>query len=184
VREDQLRELITKLERVQAHLDQSPGKVTDMLLPEPPVPDSYNPFSLPAPPCAVPWDWGLGNGRGLGVWWRGIATVMAVAVGVTVQLLVAKEKRENQARNFNCGKKVHFRKECGVKGPVSQGGRKWCVNCKQDNHNSSECRKSGNRSVVQLGCVAENRGLCMQVGNKEERLSAPVFQAVVSLTQK
>jgi len=64
--EDQLRELITKLERVQTHLDQSPRKVTDISLPEPPVPNPYNPFSLPAPPCAVPWDGGVGNRGGVG----------------------------------------------------------------------------------------------------------------------
>jgi len=84
VREDQLRELITKLERLQAHLDQSPWKVTDISLLKPPVPNPYNPFSLPAPPCAVPWDGGLETGRGSGVRWRGIATVMAVAVGVVM----------------------------------------------------------------------------------------------------
>ena len=52
VQEDQFRELITKLERLQAHLDQSPGKVMDIPLLEPPVPNPYNPLSLPAPPCA------------------------------------------------------------------------------------------------------------------------------------
>jgi len=36
-------------------------KVTDILLPKPLVPNPYNPFSLPAPPCAVPWDGGVGN---------------------------------------------------------------------------------------------------------------------------
>jgi len=54
VREDQLSELISKLENLQMHLDQSPRQATDLSLPEPPVPNPYNPFSLPAPPCAVP----------------------------------------------------------------------------------------------------------------------------------
>jgi len=143
------------------HLDQSPRQATDLSLPEPPVPNPYNPFSLPAPPCAVLWDGGLGTRGGSGVRWRGVVTVMAVTVGVTVRPLVTKQKRENQARScFNCGKEGHFWKECGVKGPVSQGGRKWCVNCKRDNHNTSERRKLRNRSVVRLGCVAENRELC------------------------
>jgi len=178
VREDQLKELKTKLERLQAHLDQSPGKVTDVLLPDPPVPNPYNSSSLPAPPCAVPWDGGLGTGGGSGVQWRGIATVMAVAVGVAVQPLVAKQKREKQARScFNCGKRGHFWKECGVKGPVSQGGRKRCVNCKRDNHNTSECRKSGNRSVVRLGCVAENRGLCACRSATNKSDNSPCFSS-------
>ena len=48
------------------------------------------------------------------------ATVVAAAVGAAVRTLVANQKKEKKDQNcFSCGKRGHYQRECGVKGPNS-----------------------------------------------------------------
>lgn len=70
------------------------------------------------------------------------AAYTAAAVREAIKPLL-DQVRNCDKRCFNCGKKGHFMSQCRA----LQQTKKWCKICKQDNHNTVECRRMGNRKA-------------------------------------